>query len=143
MRVVSGLHRHRDPWPRLREAVLLEALQAGGKVLDTGQRQTVRLLTGRVGRGVYLHGGVGRVKTWIGGEFFNALEVPKIRLHMHALLGQVNQVMASARTGADPTVSGAASGIGPAVEHLVGDALRCHHSQPLVGVGSDRASGSP
>src|SRR5699024_272343 len=97
---VSGRRRARDPWPRLREAVLLEALQAGGKVLDAGQRQTVRLLTGgsgTVGRGVYLHGGVGRGKTWIAGQFFNALEVPKIRLHMHALLGQVNQVVATAQ----------------------------------------------
>lgn len=115
------LSRSREPWPRLREAALLEVLQTEGKVLDAGQRQTVRLLTGRagpVGRGVYLHGGVGRGKTWIGGEFFNALEVPKIRLHMHALLGQVNQVVAAGRAGADP----AASGIDHAVDRIVGDA---------------------
>ncbi|MGM7669320.1 cell division protein ZapE [Microbacterium sp. A93] len=115
---VSGRRRARDPWPRLREAVLLEALQAGGKVLDAGQRQTVRLLTGgsgTVGRGVYLHGGVGRGKTWIAGQFFNALEVPKIRLHMHALLGQVNQVVATAQAGTP-------IGIDDAVQHLIGDA---------------------
>ncbi|MFB9074784.1 cell division protein ZapE [Citricoccus parietis] len=91
-------------------------MEADGKVLDAGQRATVQLLTGRrITRGVYLHGGVGRGKTWLGAEFFNALEVPKLRLHMHALLGQVNQVVASAQ-------SGQPIGIDHAVARIVGDA---------------------
>lgn len=97
---VSGRRRERGPWPHLRETTLTAALEADGKVLDAGQRATVQLLTGRrITRGVYLHGGVGRGKTWLGAEFFNALEMPKLRLHMHALLGQVNQVVASAQAG--------------------------------------------
>ncbi|REE02495.1 cell division protein ZapE [Citricoccus nitrophenolicus] len=113
---MSGRRRERGPWPHLREATLTAALEADGKVLDAGQRATVQLLTGRkVTRGVYLHGGVGRGKTWMGAEFFNALEVPKLRLHMHALLGQVNQVVASAQAG-QPI------GIDHAVARIVGDA---------------------
>ncbi|MGW9550413.1 cell division protein ZapE [Citricoccus zhacaiensis] len=113
---MSGRRRERGPWPQLRETTLTAALESDGKVLDTGQRATVQLLTGRrITRGVYLHGGVGRGKTWLGAEFFNALEVPKLRLHMHALLGQVNQVVASAQAG-QPI------GIDHAVARIVGDA---------------------
>jgi cell division protein ZapE len=91
--------RRRSPWPRVRAETLTPALEAGGRTLDAGQLETVRLLTSRQFRGVYLHGGVGRGKTWISGRFFDAAEVPKTRMHMHALLGQVNQLVAGAPAG--------------------------------------------
>jgi cell division protein ZapE len=107
--------RRRSPWPRVRAERLTAALEAGGKRLDAGQRETVRLLTARQPRGVYLHGGVGRGKTWISGRFFDAAEVPKVRMHMHALLGQVNQLVAGAPAG-QPV------GFDDAVRRLLGDA---------------------
>lgn len=107
--------RRRSPWPRVRAQTLTAALEAGGKELDAGQLETVRLLTSRHSRGVYLHGGVGRGKTWICGRFFDAVEVPKVRMHMHALLGQVNQVVAGAPAGQPVSFD-------DAVQRLLGDA---------------------
>jgi cell division protein ZapE len=99
----------------VRAEQLTAALEAGGKRLDAGQRETVRLLAARQPRGVYLHGGVGRGKTWISGRFFDAVGVPKVRMHMHALLGQVNQLVAGSPAG-QPV------GFDDAVRRLLGDA---------------------
>lgn len=107
--------RRHSPWPRVPVATLTAALEAGGKQLDAGQRETVRLLCSRHAHGVYLHGGVGRGKTWISGRFFDAAEVPKIRMHMHALLGQVTQSVTGAPAGRPVSVDGA-------VRRLLGDA---------------------
>jgi cell division protein ZapE len=107
--------RRRSPWPRVRAERLTAALEAGGKRLDAGQRETVRLLTARQPHGVYLHGGVGRGKTWISGQFFDAAEVSKVRMHMHALLGQVHQLVAGAPAGRPV-------GFEDAVGRLLGDA---------------------
>ncbi|MDI3329160.1 MAG: cell division protein ZapE [Micrococcus sp.] len=107
--------RRRSPWPRVRADQLTATLEAGGKRLDAGQHETVRLLTARQARGVYLHGGVGRGKTWICGRFFDAAEVPKVRMHMHALLGQVNQLVAGAPAGRPVSFD-------DAVRRLLGDA---------------------
>lgn len=109
------MRRRRTSWPCVRTEQLVAALEAGGQRLDAGQHQTVRWLTARQDRGVYLHGGVGRGKTWISGHFFDAAAVPKVRMHMHALLGQVNQLVAAAPAGRPV-------GFDDAVHRLLGDA---------------------
>ena len=75
------------------EAVRL--LEGSGRTLDAGQRAAVDALTAPLPegtRGAYLHGGVGRGKTWIVDALTRAAGGALRRRHLHELLGAVNRL---------------------------------------------------
>lgn len=75
------------------------AIEQGGYQPDAAQRAAAealqtcfdRLCQGRVGRGVYLWGPVGRGKTWLMDQFHSCLAVPSRRQHFHHFMSWVHQ----------------------------------------------------
>lgn len=64
------------------------------QAIQAMSRQAALLLAGRPTRGVYLHGAVGRGKSWLLDVFFQALPVPeKQRLHFHDFFARLHQGM--------------------------------------------------
>ena len=67
------------------------------------QRLVDRFRTRPPVRGLYLHGGVGRGKTFIMDLFFDGLPTPrKQRLHFHRFMGRVHAELAQLKDQEDP-----------------------------------------
>lgn len=68
-----------------------------GRVLDPGQIDVLDHVAGwaALPHGLYLHGAVGRGKTWMGDLIFAALPEPKRRLHCHEFLADLNAAIAA------------------------------------------------
>lgn len=63
------------------------------RVIDAMAQQAARLPAGQA-RSLYLHGKVGRGKSWLLDGFFKALgDVPKLRLHFHDFFARLHQGM--------------------------------------------------
>lgn len=80
-----------SPWEAITEAVLLDAAAAAGHELDAQQREAVAALAAPHERGVYLHGSVGRGKSWLADRVLEAVEAPKARLHIHTFLKRLQE----------------------------------------------------
>jgi len=64
------------------------------QVVDAMARQTAQLLAGRATRSLYLHGAVGRGKSWLLDGFFQALPLAeKQRVHFHDFFARLHQGM--------------------------------------------------
>lgn len=98
-------------WAAVTEAALLAEVAAAGHTLDAQQEQAVAALAADHRRGVYLHGAVGRGKSWLADRVLHLVTVPKARLHLHAFLAELSRVMTRERLP-----------LPQAVLHLVGDA---------------------
>lgn len=87
----------------------LAALETGF-IEDAAQKQAVEYLdqcffaieTGTTVKGVYLHGPVGRGKTWLMDAFFSSLTVPARRQHFHHFIRWVHQRLFQLIGTADP-----------------------------------------
>lgn len=76
-------------------AQAVRLLEDSGRTLDAGQHAAVSALTAPLAdgiRGAYLHGGVGRGKTWIVDALTRAAGGALRRRHLHELLGAVNRL---------------------------------------------------
>ncbi|WP_175649856.1 cell division protein ZapE [Pseudomonas sp. Marseille-P9899] len=75
--------------------------QGQQRVIAAMAEQVARLPAGRA-RSLYLHGQVGRGKSWLLDGFFNALgEIPKRRLHFHDFFARLHQGMFDHRQAPD------------------------------------------
>lgn len=79
------------------EEALLDIAAVQGLVLDAQQRAAVTALASRPRRGVYLHGSVGRGKSWLADAVLRLVAERGRRLHMHEFLGALGRTMASER----------------------------------------------
>lgn len=71
-------------------------------VIEAMARQTTHLLAGRATRSLYLHGAVGRGKSWLLDGFFQALPLAeKQRVHFHDFFAQLHQGMFTHRHQCD------------------------------------------
>jgi cell division protein ZapE len=88
-----------DPPERTPLGAYRHAVEHGGYRPDAAQRAAAVVLQacfdelsqGRVGRGVYLWGAVGRGKTWLMDQFHGCLTVPSRRQHFHHFMSWVHQ----------------------------------------------------
>lgn len=72
------------------------------RVIDAMARQTAQLLANRPARSLYLHGAVGRGKSWLLDGFFQALALPgKQRVHFHDFFARLHRGMFAHRQQAD------------------------------------------
>lgn len=72
------------------------------QVIETMARQTDHLLAGRPTRSLYLHGAVGRGKSWLLDGFFQALPIAeKQRVHFHDFFARLHQGMFAHRQQRD------------------------------------------
>lgn len=72
------------------------------QVIDAMARQTAYLLDRRPTRSLYLHGAVGRGKSWLMDGFFQALPLPdKQRVHFHDFFARLHRGMFAHRQQAD------------------------------------------
>ncbi|MGO4692190.1 cell division protein ZapE [Glaciibacter sp. 2TAF33] len=89
----------------------LQRLVLRGSTMDAAGRP------GPPSRGVYVHGSVGRGKTWLCDEFFHGLPTTaKRRVHFHGFFRQLHQAIWRRRTAAEP-------GHGDAVGDAIADLL--------------------
>jgi cell division protein ZapE len=102
---------HASPFDAVTQAALLAAATEAGHTLDAQQRETVQALAAPHARGVYLHGAVGRGKSWLADRVLHLVETPKKRLHIHSFLRALRATMRTERLP-----------LPDAVRHLVGDA---------------------
>ncbi|WP_158595450.1 AFG1/ZapE family ATPase [Galactobacter caseinivorans] len=80
-------------WATITPQTLLSAAQRAGHALDSDQLQAVAALGAGHRRGVYLHGAVGRGKSWLADRLFAAVDAPKRRLHVHGFLADLSRQM--------------------------------------------------
>ncbi len=72
------------------------------QVIDAMARQAAHLLAQRPTRSLYLHGSVGRGKSWLLDGFFQALPLPdKQRVHFHDFFARLHRGMFAHRQQAD------------------------------------------
>lgn len=72
------------------------------QVIETMARQTAHLLAGRPARSLYLHGAVGRGKSWLLDGFFQALPIAeKQRVHFHDFFARLHRGMFAHRQQRD------------------------------------------
>ncbi len=72
------------------------------QVIDAMARQTAQLLAHRPARSLYLHGAVGRGKSWLLDGFFHALPLPdKQRVHFHDFFARLHRGMFAHRQQPD------------------------------------------
>lgn len=72
------------------------------QVIDAMARQAAHLLAQRPTRSLYLHGAVGRGKSWLLDGFFQALPLPdKQRVHFHDFFARLHRGMFAHRQQAD------------------------------------------
>lgn len=72
------------------------------QVIETMARQTAHLLAGRPTRSLYLHGAVGRGKSWLLDGFFQALPMAeKQRVHFHDFFAHLHRGMFTHRQQRD------------------------------------------
>jgi cell division protein ZapE len=100
-----------NPFDTVTEKALLAAADSAGHTLDPEQRATVAALAAPHSRGAYLHGAVGRGKSWLADQVLTLITAPKKRLHIHSFLKQLQARMVTERVP-----------LPDAVLHLVGDA---------------------
>lgn len=84
-------------WASIAPETLLAAAQAAGHTLDADQLRAVAALGAGHQRGVYLHGAVGRGKSWLADQLLAAVNAPKRRLHVHGFLAELSRHMARER----------------------------------------------
>lgn len=86
----------RRPAPSTLIGNLVVSLDESGDVLDSGQAEVVDGLGAltELPEGIYLHGDVGRGKSWLADQFFDQLPGPRLRLHCHELLADINASIA-------------------------------------------------
>ncbi|WP_181274097.1 AFG1/ZapE family ATPase [Brevibacterium oceani] len=86
----------RVPVPSDLVAGVVDSAAAAGAVLDTGQAEVLDRLAAcaEMPGGIYLHGDVGRGKTWLAELLFARLPGPKRRLHCHEFLADINAAIA-------------------------------------------------
>lgn len=87
---------HARPAPTALAADVCSRLDATGVELDSGQRELLERISAlpRLGGGIYLHGQVGRGKTWIADRVLESLPGRSRRLHCHAFLADINAAIA-------------------------------------------------
>ena len=107
----QSAHQEHPAWAPVTTAALHAEAAAAGHTLDAQQEQAVAALAVPHRRGVYLHGAVGRGKSWLADRVLHLVTVPKARLHLHAFLAELSRVMTRERLP-----------LPQAVLHLVGDA---------------------
>lgn len=82
--------RSESPASHSLNAVALDVEQQ--RIVDRLDRLGAGLLSGTAPRGIYLHGAVGRGKTWLCDRFFEQLPIPaKRRVHFHSFFRQLHQ----------------------------------------------------
>src|SRR5699024_8758585 len=79
--------------------VVAEAVKSAadsGYVFDRGQTEMLDRIAAlsALPNGLYLHGDVGRGKTWLADLVFDQFPEPKRRLHCHELLAEINAAIA-------------------------------------------------
>lgn len=100
-----------SPWEEVTSASILAGAERERMVLDAQQLQALDTLARPHARGVYLHGAVGRGKSWMAERALEAAPHPKRRLHIHGFLAELSRLMARERLP-----------LPEAVRALVGDA---------------------
>lgn len=75
---------------------LIASVEEAGHALDSGQAEVVGRLGAleRLPEGIYLHGDVGRGKSWLADQLFDQMPGPKLRLHCHEFLADINAAIA-------------------------------------------------
>ena len=117
----------RDIAQKLLEGINVDAGQSGFALEDSQQRAAVRLaamgaevtvrrrtLSRKAPRSLYLHGPVGRGKTWVMDSFFAQLDVRKRRVHFH-------DFFRSLHTGTHGSNAGSSTAIQQSVDSLLDD----------------------
>lgn len=103
VRAVAGGKRSRGrrpmpsrPTPSALADRLFTSVEEAGQALDSGQAEVVGRLGAleRLPEGIYLHGDVGRGKSWLADQFFDQLPGSKLRLHCHEFLADINVAIA-------------------------------------------------
>lgn len=84
-------------WDAITPETLLTAASKAGHTLDRKQLTAVAALGSGHARGVYLHGAVGRGKSWLADQVLAAVKAPKRRLHVHGFLAELSRYMARER----------------------------------------------
>lgn len=100
-----------SPFVPVTEAALVSAAAEAGHTLDPEQLAAVAALAAPHTRGVYLHGAVGRGKSWLADRVLSLVTTQKKRLHIHSFLRQLQATMVGEHLP-----------LPEAVAHLVGDA---------------------
>ncbi|MGO3152681.1 MAG: cell division protein ZapE [Galactobacter sp.] len=101
----------RNPFDTVTEEALCAAADSAGHTLDPEQRAAVAALAAPHSRGAYLHGAVGRGKSWLADQVLKLVATPKRRLHIHSFLRELQRTMSTERLP-----------LPEAVTHLVGEA---------------------
>jgi cell division protein ZapE len=83
-----------SPWDDVSAASLLEAAAEAGHTLDAEQLEAIEALAAPHARGVYLHGAVGRGKSWLADRVLAQIAAPTKRLHVHGFLKELQHHMA-------------------------------------------------
>lgn len=84
-------------WAAVTEDALLAEATAAGHSLDAEQLAAVQAMAAGHRRGVYLHGAVGRGKSWLADRVLHLVATSKRRLHLHAFLAELSRLMARER----------------------------------------------
>lgn len=87
----------RSPFDAVTEEALLAAAAEAGHTLDPQQLAAVGALSAPHPRGAYLHGAVGRGKSWLADQVLALVQTPKKRLHIHTFLGELQRTMSMER----------------------------------------------
>ena len=76
----------------LSPAAVAAAAERAGFTLDPEQERAIEQVLGATGRGVYLHGPVGRGKTWLADAIVagQAADTRVLRVHFHGFLAELN-----------------------------------------------------
>lgn len=81
-------------WSDITRQTLIDAATAEGHTLDPQQLDAAAGLGAGHTRGAYLHGAVGRGKSWMADRILAAVDAPKRRLHVHGFLAELSRHMA-------------------------------------------------
>ncbi|MDI2097632.1 cell division protein ZapE [Ruicaihuangia caeni] len=95
---------------RVRRAVE-RAAAAEGFELDQGQRSALARLTASGAPNVYVHGPVGRGKSWLVDTWFATMPVPKRRVHFHGFLTELQRAIVANAYDTDAAIDALLGGI--------------------------------
>lgn len=122
---------------RVRRAVERAAAAAGFE-LDQGQRSALARLTASGAPNVYVHGPVGRGKSWLVDTWFATMPAPKRRVHFHGFLTELQRAIVANAYDTDAAIDALLGGIRLLVfdefhVHDPADALLLTRSLGLIG----------
>ncbi|WP_416430123.1 cell division protein ZapE [Paenarthrobacter nicotinovorans] len=129
----------RDIARRLLEGINLDAGQSGFALEDSQQRAAGRLaamgaevtvrrrtLSRKMPRSLYLHGPVGRGKTWLMDSFFGQLDVRKRRVHFHDFFRSLHAGTHGSHAGSSTAIQHSVDSLLDDVEVLFFDEFHVH-----------------